>query len=395
MPELTSAMELAIQEKMRPLRERYFATLLDRMQRVEKIMGYLVSQGTLDDDSRQTLQSEAHKLAGTGLTYGFPDISVRGKLLEDAMLDGIRSDDPALLGLIAELMEVCHDALATRPMPGAKPAAAAPTQGAVTDPTSLPPAAPVQIEPKRPTLLILDDDPDVLNMLSALLRNDAHVVTGENAKDGLALVNSQHPDLILLDNQMPGGISGLTMLDNLRATPELKGIPVIMISASSQASEVMRGLMAGAVDYILKPFDANELASKVRRRLRRMQSSILIADDDPAIRELLELKMRASGCQVVVAEDGDDAWDKLNHMNFSLAIIDLMMPGCDGMTLLRKMKSAPALTRMPVVILSARQLGNDILTGLNSGAADYITKPFNSDEVVTRCTRLLEPLAQP
>jgi len=73
-------------------------------------------------------------------------------------------------------------------------------------------------------------------------------------------------------------------------------------------------------------------------------------------------------------------------------LLDRMMPGFDGMTLLRKMKATDSLSGIPVIFLTARHYGADVLEGLDSGAADYISKPFNPDEVVTRCLRILETL---
>ena len=152
----------------------------------------------------------------------------------------------------------------------------------------------------------------------------------------------------------------------------------------------MRGLMAGASDYVVKPFEPKSLAKVVRARLKRQGSTILIADDDDAVRELLEHKFSTAGCKVASAADGAQAWAMLQDQEFALVVLDRMMPGYDGMTLLRMMRLNQKLSSTPVVFLTARHYGADVLDGLNTGAADYIIKPFDPDEVVARCVRLLD-----
>ena len=101
-----------------------------------------------------------------------------------------------------------------------------------------------------PVLLVLDDDPSILQLMRETFQNDARVVTGVNSTEALVLIQNEKPDLVLLDNLMPGGVSGLSLLEGLQSSPQLKNIPVIMISGSEKPEEVMRGLMAGAVDYM-------------------------------------------------------------------------------------------------------------------------------------------------
>jgi len=240
-----------------------------------------------------------------------------------------------------------------------------------------------------PLLLIVDDDESILDMLKLLLSEDAQIITGRNSTEALSLIKHTKPDLVLLDDNMPGGISGLSLLERLQNLPEL---PIIMITASENPEAVMRGLMAGAVDYITKPFQPEQVAEKVRKRLMRLDNRILIADDDEAVRELLRHKFQNAGCKVLTAVDGAEAWSMLQSPGIGLALLDRMMPGFDGLTLLRKMRASDKLANIPVIFLTARHFGNEVLEGLDSGAADYIAKPFDPDEVVARCLRLLEKL---
>ena len=109
--------------------------------------------------------------------------------------------------------------------------------------------------------------------------------------------------------------------------------------------------------------------------------TILIADDELEIRDLLRLYLEKEGYQVVEAVDGLDALAKFEKMNIDLAVLDVMMPGLDGFHLLKKIRET---SNIPVLILSARIADNDKILGLDLGADDYLTKPFNPLEAVAR-----------
>jgi DNA-binding response OmpR family regulator len=112
---------------------------------------------------------------------------------------------------------------------------------------------------------------------------------------------------------------------------------------------------------------------------------ILIAEDDAVSRRLLETRLKNWGYEVVVACDGDAAWQALQGPNSPrLAILDWMMPGVDGVGLCRRLRQTPALQGTYVILLTARKAAEDKVAGLESGADDYIIKPFERDELQAR-----------
>ncbi len=125
--------------------------------------------------------------------------------------------------------------------------------------------------------------------------------------------------------------------------------------------------------------------------------TILIADDDEHIAELIELYLEKDGIAVERAADGVAAWERIQRGGIDLAILDIMMPGMDGYALVRRIRERYPL---PVIMLSAKGEDRDKILGLELGADDYMTKPFNPLEIVARvqaqlrrCTRL-NPEAQ-
>ena len=113
---------------------------------------------------------------------------------------------------------------------------------------------------------------------------------------------------------------------------------------------------------------------------------ILIAEDDEAIRDLLNLYLESVGYQILSAENGRQALDIVQAQRPALAILDIMMPEINGLDLTRHLREK---TMMPILILSARDQDHDKILGLNIGADDYMTKPFNPLEVVARVKALL------
>ena len=104
-------------------------------------------------------------------------------------------------------------------------------------------------------ILLVDDEPDLVDTIQCRLEfNGYEVVIAENGKEGLEKAESEKPDLILLDYAMPV-MNGLGMLERLRSHPDLKEIPVIMVTASSEAQDVEKACSCGITDYITKPFD--------------------------------------------------------------------------------------------------------------------------------------------
>ena len=118
-------------------------------------------------------------------------------------------------------------------------------------------------------------------------------------------------------------------------------------------------------------------------------ASILVADDDVDIRELVEFKLSTMGHDIVAVGDGAAAVEACRAEKPDLAVLDVMMPGVSGLDAIREIRSDPSLAVLPVILLSARAQESDVETGFDSGADDYITKPFSPRELASRVQALL------
>lgn len=115
-----------------------------------------------------------------------------------------------------------------------------------------------------------------------------------------------------------------------------------------------------------------------------MMSKILIVEDDPDIVELLAYNLHQAGFETITAFNGEDALRHVNIQSPDLILLDLLLPGVDGLDICRILKNNPATADIPVIMLTAKGEKTDRIIGLELGADDYITKPFSPREVVLR-----------
>lgn len=113
---------------------------------------------------------------------------------------------------------------------------------------------------------------------------------------------------------------------------------------------------------------------------------ILIAEDDEDIIGILKLYLESDSIEVISADNGSDAMDIFERTEIHLAILDIMMPKLDGYKVIKKIRENSII---PIIVISAKNLDNDKILGLDLGADDYITKPFNPLEVCARVKSLL------
>ena len=111
----------------------------------------------------------------------------------------------------------------------------------------------------------------------------------------------------------------------------------------------------------------------------------LVADDDRATATIVAKLLKLSGLEVVIAHDGKTAWDLMITPPLpALAIVDWMMPGLDGLELCRRIRRQPSLANTHVILLTAKNDQEDVVTALSAGADDYVVKPFKFEELRTR-----------
>jgi len=114
---------------------------------------------------------------------------------------------------------------------------------------------------------------------------------------------------------------------------------------------------------------------------------VLVVDDDPQVLRLLRVNLELEGYEVVSANDGLEALEAVEAENPDLVVCDVMMPGMDGVEVVRRLRADSK--QVPVVMLSAKAMRSDMRAGLDAGANEYVTKPFDPAELIEVVDRLL------
>ncbi|HVZ29441.1 MAG TPA: response regulator [Asticcacaulis sp.] len=269
------SLEEQVAERMRQLRTAYLDTMRGQAAVVETALTQC-REGVLTDETRAQLKVVAHKLAGTGATYGFALLSRVARRLDDRMIESPQAAQDDLAGLARPLLVACREALAEAEAPAPQPemrsqALAKPvatrSPGFGRRNVAAPTPTPAPESKRRPLILVADDDQAILDLFASLFAEDARLVFAANSDEALHIMRRSPPDLVLLDDIMPGGVTGLTFLENLKGMRDLAHIPVVMITASDGEAHIERGLAAGAIGYVTKPFDAAVVAKWIRNLL--------------------------------------------------------------------------------------------------------------------------------
>lgn len=272
----------------------------------------------------------------------------------------------------------------------------------------------------RPRILIVDDVHENLHALMNILREDYAISAATNGDKALELARREpRPDIILLDIVMPG-MDGYSVLSHLKFEAATADIPVIFVTALSEAADEARGLKLGVADYIAKPVNPELLKSRLRTQLElsryrrrpvmfdiaanadpNWKPALLVVDDVPenihglidALKDEYRIQVACQGAkalEIVLSPEPPD-----------LVLLDIVMPEMDGYEVCRRIKAMATGNRIPVIFVTVVDATQQKVRGFELGASDYITKPFDIDEVrarirthleLTRLRRFLEDL---
>ena len=129
---------------------------------------------------------------------------------------------------------------------------------------------------------------------------------------------------------------------------------------------------------------SNQLVFRIPKTDDHSLDQVLLVDDDPINLQVLYKTLEDRGYKLLIARNGEDALDIARKTHLALVLLDIMMPGLDGFEVCRRLKSDPMTSHVAIIFLSALDATRDKVRGLDLGAVDYITKPFQAQEVIAR-----------
>jgi len=247
-------------------------------------------------------------------------------------------------------------------------------------------------------ILIVEDEEALRQTLQFKLSHEGYeVVTAEDGIQGLEQIKTTKPDVVLLDILMPK-LDGFGVLERLHTEGTIPQLPVIIISNSGQPVEIERALKLGARDYLVKAeFSPDEVLEKVHKVMGQPTTSpatngrVLIVEDDQFLRDLMERKLKKEGFTVDTAIEGDTGLQKIAATKPDLVLLDIILPGLDGFSILEKLKQNPEVANIPVILLTNLGQRDDVEKGLRLGAAGYLVKAhFTPGDIVEKVKAVLK-----
>ena len=210
--------------------------------------------------------------------------------------------------------------------------------------------------------------------------------------------------LVVLDVLLPDG-DGIDLLREWRAMPTGAEIPVLMLSSEAEVKDRIRGLLTGSSEYIGKPYDRDYVIARARELLGRqrhgMQQSehshehsgkkaqVLVIDDSVTFRERFGEVLREQGFDVLCAESGEEGLRSAAANRPAAIVVDGVLPGIDGPTVVRKLRLDAALRHTPCIMLTGSESFGAELRALESGADAFVRKEEDLDMILARVTAVL------
>ena len=207
---------------------------------------------------------------------------------------------------------------------------------------------------KDDCILVIDDDPNVHRLIERTLSPEGYSLQfALNGKEGLRLAKALRPRLITLDVLMPD-TDGWSVLSALKSDAELSAIPVIMLTIVGDKD---LGFALGASEYLLKPIDRNQLLAVMKKYLQESPAGhVLIVEDDIDLRAMIRRVLEMEQWTVVEAENGVAALERIKASVPSVILLDLIMPVMDGFQVLAELHKREDWRRIPVVVITAKDL---------------------------------------
>ncbi|MDW7773604.1 MAG: response regulator [Desulfobulbaceae bacterium] len=227
-------------------------------------------------------------------------------------------------------------------------------------------------DPDRKTVLVIDDNPEVIDLVKKNIGSDYNIVGLLNSEEAVAMAIAVSPDIITLDIMMPGR-NGWQVLRDLKDNPKTQDIPVIILSILDEKNI---GFSLGAAEYIVKPVDRNILLQKLKNLEKIVRiKKVLIVDHDAAARELINNVLRQAGLETTAAADSRQALASVNSERPDMIILNLIMPDPDAeFDLIEKIKTNENTKDIPFILITEKDLDREEIARLNGGIRAILNK---------------------
>jgi DNA-binding response OmpR family regulator len=354
----------ADQSALDKLLKRFRGTFNQQVAVLEQAKTALLA-GNLETELQQAAKNEAHKLAGSLASFGYPEGSKLGRSAEHLLM----KDRPFTAQEIARFSEVVtalQQELVKPPV----------TSTAASLPTML-----------SHRVLVVDDDPALTERLK--IESEAwglRMKIAPNLAAARSRIALSMPDVILLDLSFPETEEdGLTLLREL--TERSPNLPIIVFTGRDTLADRLAVSRLGAKQFLHKPATTKQIfqaISRVLPKTQTLQAKVLIVDDDEAVLAHLSALLTPWGLEVITLTEPQRFWEMLLKTSPNLIILDLSMPQVNGLELCQVVRQDVQWGDLPILVVTAHTDADSLQQAFAAGADDFITKPVLGPELVTR-----------
>jgi len=365
--------EKNVVEKIAELRLDYLTKLPKKIRLVNDIWQKL-TYFSWSDDAFSSLYRLIHGLTGTGKTFGFEALGISAKELEDYLSvlisqqhqpgDKERKHIESLIGKLALVSESLD-----------------PTNNATEISFNTVANAPSRMDK---VVFVIDDDSHICLYLSTLLNDVGYQVrTFGNPALAIDYIASSCPDVVITDVVFENGImDGIDAVNDVRAEAG-KHIPIIFISARADLAARARVVRAGGNAYFTKPIDFNALVEKIDELSDlKEECRVLIVDDDPELSKFYAIVLKKEGMQTAIVNQPVEMLKKIADFSPDIILMDLYMPGYNGLELASVIRQDEKFIGLPIVFLSAESRESYYNQAIDLGANAFLTKPVSKEKLV-------------
>lgn len=351
--------------------ERFKNSFAEQIEQIERAKEELL-RGNLADTLRENSENEAHKLAGSLGTFGYPEASKLAREIEHLLMGRPLGEQEALR--IEQLTKRLKAQLQKPPI--------LPTEN-------------IKPIPLNAKILTIDDDIALGELLK--LEGIAWEVEMEiacNLKAARKSLQQKQPDLILLNLTFPKPCEdGITFIAEIR-----KQFPIIPILVFTERDDLLTRVAVSRLEtnkFLHKPMTAAEIFGAIAEVFCHLEAKVMIVEDDELFLDYLSQRLESLGLQVITLEDPQDFWEVLTENMPDLLILDLKMPEYNGLELCRVVRQDACWEDLPIVFITAYSDRESTQRIFAAGADDVINKPFDETELISRIFNRLNRRKKP
>ncbi len=239
----------------------------------------------------------------------------------------------------------------------------------------------------RRRMLVIDDSATYRKGLGAALEQAGYrVLEAPSGLEGIKLAAQERPDAVIVDGFMPD-MDGPSVIRRIRLDPALRTTPCVLLTGANDAAAEIHALEAGADAFVGKTADIEIILARVAAVLRTSPEPagdlaasllaprrVLVVDDSATYLESIGAQLREDGYDAVLCTSGEEALDLLAVQSVDCILLDPVMPGISGSETCRRIKGAPGLREVPLIMVTAHDGKTEMIEGLAAGADDFLSK---------------------